>query len=105
MIKAENGDEHAAATKADVRAVQDDVDSLAQATAKTFQRVEGDIAQIKGDVTGLKDDVGKLGKRLDRLESGQAAILKVAESIDEQLKEFRTHPTRIERLERSVFRR
>jgi peptidoglycan hydrolase CwlO-like protein len=99
-----NGDERDPATKADVRAVQkqvqavqEDVDKLAQATGKTFQRVEADIAELKGDVKSLKADV-------QSLKSGQAAILNVVEGIDAQLKEHRTHPARIKRLERSVFR-
>lgn len=99
-----NGDENQPATKADVRSVQDDVDKLAQATAKTFERIEQRMA-TKDDIATIHQRFGSLDDRIGRLERGQAAILSVVQGIDEQLKEFRTHPARIERLEHSVFRR
>lgn len=98
VVKEVNADDQLPATKADVRGVQEDVDKLAQATAKTFQRVEANIAELKSDVNGVKADV-------QSLKSGQAAILSVVQGIDQQLKEHRRLPERVERLERSVFRR
>ena len=73
------------------------VDDVAQATNKAFQGVESDIADLKDDMVEVKGEI-------QSLKSGQAAILRVVQGIDKQLKEHRTHPQRITRLERAVFR-
>jgi hypothetical protein len=71
-----------------------------------------DLALLGGQLTTqlneFKHDVNsgfsKLNKRVDRVESGMKEILQVVKSIDVQLKEHKTLPARVARLERSVFR-
>ena len=76
------------ATKADVTEV---VDVLAQATNKTFEYVEKRFDAVEN--------------RLDSLDEWQRASLTVVQGIDEQLREYKSHPARIDRLERAVFPR
>ena len=80
------------ATKGDVRAA---VNELAQATNNA---ITTELKPIRSDIAELKAGQG-------RLERSQQAILDVVQSIDQQLREHKTHPDRIARLERSVFRR
>ncbi len=86
-------DDNEPATKGDVRKSQEE---LAGMMATSFQGVTDDITGLKQDVTGLKKDVASL-------KSGQAAILNVVNSIDEQLKEWKGIPAKVERLHKAVF--
>lgn len=105
------------ATKADVHKAQYELagmfarsverlatrDDLA-AVAGRIDRLDGRMDGFDGRMDGLDERMGGFDERLGRLERGQSDILKVMQAIDEQLKEHRTHPARIARLERSVFR-
>ena len=75
-------DDDKPATKADVRAVADDLDKLAQATSTTFDKMDSKIESLK---------------------SGQAAILELVKGIDRQLKEWKHIPAKVERLHQRVF--
>ena len=86
------------ANRADVKAA---VDELAQATKKSFDHIEAKMA-TKDDLKDFatKDDLKKLATKEDF-----KTILAVVTSIDRELKEHKTHPARIQRLERAVFPR
>ncbi|HLD25976.1 MAG TPA: hypothetical protein VJC05_02970 [Candidatus Andersenbacteria bacterium] len=86
------------ATKGDVRQAQEE---LAMIVAKSFANV---VTKEDAKQFATKDDLKKLAKKVDGLQSSQLAILSVVQSIDQQLREHKTHPDRIARLERSVFR-
>ncbi len=86
------------ATKGDIRKAQEE---LALMLANSFDRVA-----TKDELKNLatKDELKNLATDVHQVRRSQEAILDVVRSIDEQLKEHNTHPARIARLERSVFR-
>ncbi len=75
---------------------QDDLSVLAGEMTRRFDSMQSDIASLKTDVTALKTDVASL-------KSGQQAILNVVQDIDQQLKEWKHIPKKVERLHKHVF--
>jgi archaellum component FlaC len=77
----------------DTPATQHDLSVLAGEMSMRFDRVDErmDSFEIRMD---------KSEQRMDRLEKGLAAILEVLSSIDIQLRELKTLPDRVRRLER-----
>ena len=71
------------------RELREDLDNLAIITKTSFDRVD--------------ERFDTLEKNQERLERGMKAILEVVQENNILLKEFRTHPDRIARLERSAF--
>ena len=76
-------------------ATKDDLKALATKEDLKDFATKNDLKQIRKEIATKED--------LARLEGSQAAILDVVKSIDHQLKEHSTHPTRLARLERSIF--
>ena len=76
-------------------ATKSELEDLAHATARGFAAVDKRFEEVD--------------KRFDRIEATMATkdqlanVLEIVKSIDQQLKEHKTHPDRIKRLERSVF--
>ena len=76
------------------------------ATLKKGQAgLKGDVATLKKGQAGLKGDVATLKKGQAGLKQSQQAILGILDENNQLLKEIRRLPERVERLERSVFRR
>ena len=71
----------------DTPATHADLALLAGEMALRFDGVNSELKEIRGDIA--------------RLQRGQEAILNVVTSIDEQLRELKSLPARVERLERS----
>ena len=87
-------DDKTPATKADVAAVADDIDNLAQATKAGF------------DKTATKDDLAAMEQRLNQkfaTKEQTATVLAIVTSIDEQLKEWKGIPAKVERLHKRIF--
>lgn len=74
-------------------------DDLALLGGQLTTRIDG----VERHLGKIDNRLNKIDDRLNKIESDQKDILKTVRSIDEQFKEFKTHPTRISRLERSVF--
>ena len=77
---------------------------------------QSDLSTVAGEMTRRFDDVerrftsselrfDRLDERLDGLESQIGNVLKIVESIDATLRDMKTVPARVDRLERSVFPR
>ena len=81
----------------DKPATQHDLSLLSGHMTTRLDRLEGKVDKLETGQKELKEDVSSLKR-------SQEAILNVVQSIDTQLQEHKTHPTRIRRLERSVFR-
>ena len=72
-----------------------------------------DLSHLAGEMTRRFDEneyrFNALEQRFDnlekRLDSQFSNVFKLLESIDESLRELKTLPQRVDRLERSVFRR
>jgi len=82
------------------------------ATKEDVSDLKKDITGLKKDTTGLKKDVASLKrgqqsltKDVVSLKQGQEAMLGILDENNQLLKEIRRLPERVERLERSVFRR
>ena len=71
----------------DTPATHADLALLAGEMALRFDGVHSEVWEIRGDIA--------------RLQRGQEAILKIVSSIDVQLRELKTLPARVERLEHS----
>ncbi|MDP3997869.1 MAG: hypothetical protein Q8P73_05215 [bacterium] len=67
-------------------------------------RLQEQIIGLDQRMDGLDKRMDGLDQRMDSLERGQATILQVVQSIDQQLREHKDLPARVARLERSVFR-
>lgn len=81
----------------DEPATQHDLSLLSSQMTTRLDRLEGKFDKLGMGQKELKEDVTSLKR-------SQEAILNVVQSIDTQLREHKTHPARIRRLERSVFR-
>lgn len=101
--------------------VENAIDELAQATEKGFQHIQKrmatkedlkqfatkeDLKQFatKDDLTRVEGKVDRLEQKVDRLERGVKALLDSSKENTLLLKEMRTLPARVTRLERTVFR-
>lgn len=82
-------------------ATKEDIEELAGITNRSLER---ELQPVHGHLAELGEQITDLQAGQKRLESGIQAILKHIESTDETLREHKTHPERIARLERSVFR-
>ncbi|HLD09434.1 MAG TPA: hypothetical protein VJB68_05255 [Methylophilaceae bacterium] len=66
--------------------------------------------ELRGEIRDLRTEIEGVDQRVINVENTMATkdqvanVLEIVKSIDEQLKEHKTHPDRIKRLERSVFR-
>lgn len=88
-----------------------DVDDLAIATKNSFDRVEQRFNGVNDRFDGLEErmegfeqEQKEMRSDINRLERGVKAILEVVQESNMLLKEFRTHPDRIARLEHRVFK-
>lgn len=105
------------ATKDDVRTA---VEELAEITNKAFIQTEkkmatkddlkqlatkDDVSDLKENAASLKQGQQSLKKDVTSLKQGQEAMLGILDENNQLLKEIRRLPERVERLERSVFRR
>lgn len=84
------------AKRADVRAVADDVDKLAEASANAFGRFEARLGSLEHDVREIKRSMAT--------KEQLARLLQIIESIDGRLKDHASLPERVEHLEESVLR-
>lgn len=98
------------AARAERRELREDVDNLAITTKNSFDRVDARFDRVESEIQELLEGYERLEQKQDefaenlaRLERGIKAILEVVQENNILLKEFRTHPERIARLERAVF--
>ena len=67
---------------------------------------KADIADAVDELAGVtKQGLDDMQEQLGGLQGQIGNVLALVSSIDKQLAEHATHPKRIERLERTVFRR
>jgi archaellum component FlaC len=97
------------ATKGDLqnteKNLKDYVDNAVNELATTTDKViRYEVGRLDKRMDGMDKRMDGMDGRLERLEHGQEAILKVVQSIDEQLHEHKDLPARVARLERTVFR-
>ncbi len=100
------------ASKGDVRQAQDE---LAAATASGFNNVESRLTSVESrlehieETMATKEDLRQFATKEDlkqlATKNSVAAVLAVVEENNQLLKEIRRLPERVDRLERSVFRR
>ncbi len=83
-------------------ATQADLSTLAGEMTRRLGSIEDKMATkdalnaVANDLTSLKSDVKSL-------KSGQAAILNVVQSVDQQLQEWKPIPAKVDRLHKRVF--
>lgn len=79
---------------------------MAQAvTKKMLDEAVEEIAVVTHNAMGeIRNEMNEMNDKFKHFESSQAAILDVVRSINEQLREHKNLPARVERLERAVFR-
>ena len=95
-------DDDQPATKGDVRKSQEE---LAGMMAKSFHHAatKNGLHALDQRMDAFEGRMDKFDRRLERFESSQAATLRVVQSIDQQLKEWKRIPAKVERLHRAVF--
>lgn len=73
---------------------------------KSFDHVatKDQLQAVADDVGVLKDDVGTLKTKVNTLEENQKTILEIVKSIDENTKDMKGIPERVDKLEEDVFR-
>jgi hypothetical protein len=81
-------------------ATQHDLSLLAGEMTRRFDEVDSRFEDIESRFTKIDSRFDNIEKRLGGLERGQSAILEVVTSIDVQLRELKTLPDRVRRLER-----
>ena len=103
-----NGDEPA--TQRDLSLLGGNLTTKLDGIKGQLSSVNSRLDSMDGRLDGVDSRLDRLDSRLegvdsrlDSLESGQAAILKVVNSIDEQLKEWKKIPAKVDRLHKRVF--
>jgi archaellum component FlaC len=89
------------ATRQDVNRLDRRMDKFDQRMDKFDQRMD----KFDQRMDKFDQRMDKFDQRMDSLENRVERVYDVVLSIDQQLNEFKTHPTRIKRLEKSVFHR
>lgn len=112
MKKEKNKNHRATFNNNSQYATTSDIEELAAITAKQFSIVDARFKIVDERFNKVDERFNKVDERLDkvdgrlgRLEHGQEAVLNILNENNQLLKELRGLPQRVERLERSVFRR
>lgn len=119
MKKTRKKNQLAAYSNNSQHATTNDIEELAAITAKQFNVVDDRFNKVDDRFNKVDERFKKIDKRfnkvddrldqvdgrLGRLEHGQEAVLNILNENNQLLKELRGLPQRVERLERTVFRR
>jgi len=105
MKKTRKKNQLAAFSNNSQHATTNDIEELAAITAKQFNVVDERFNKVDERLKKIDKRFNKVDGHLGRLERGQEAVLNVLNENNQLLREIRHLPQRVERLERSVFRR
>jgi chromosome segregation ATPase len=112
QLKDVSEDDNRPATKGDVSELVQISGRSFGAVEEHFQRVEQQLDSTQDRLDSVDERLSRVDQRLngvderlERLERGQEAMLGILNENNQLLGEIRRLPQRVERLERSVFRR
>lgn len=78
-----------------------DLGTLAGEMSLRFDGVHAELKEMRDEMQNIRGEMQEIRTDISGLQRGQEAILNVITSIDENLRELKTLPVRVERLERS----
>lgn len=119
------GDTNEPAKQSELLGLRQDFDDFAVVTKNHFDHVDQrldrietnmatkddlaviitDQATMKDDIKDLKNNVSDLDYKIDRIDRTQNTIMEILDDNTKILKEIRTLPARVGRLEKAVFHR